>query len=93
MRTMKTNKYRNLSKLSSMSALQKSKKKLQRDMRRSVQSMQDEYENAMDMFSYKSLIFGILNKVDDVQAMIRYAKYGYDMVSAVRSNRKNRGGC
>lgn len=87
---MKSNRYRNLSKLSSMSALQKSKKKLQRDMRRSVQSMQDEYDAAMDMFSYKSLIFGILNKVDDMQAMIRYARYGYDMVSAVRSGRKSR---
>lgn len=87
-------KYDNIGEISSLSQLRQTRAMLSTDIRRSEKRMKKHYSNAMDMFSYKTLLCTLLNKADDLQAMVKYAMYGYDIVNGIIvSRRKKKGSC
>lgn len=88
MKTKYSKKYGYLSNLNSLGALRKAQKSVDRDIKRTEQRIQTQYNNALNAFSYKSLICGFLNKFDDLQAMVRYAIQGYDTVVSIIEERR-----
>lgn len=87
-------KYAHLGRISSLRELREARTMVDRDLRKSKKRIRRNYDAAMEMFSYKSLVCGILNKADDVQALVRYAMYGYDVVNGIMvARRKKKEGC
>lgn len=76
--------------LNNLNQLRETQLLVARDIRRSERRMSQQYNDAIRMFSYKNMICSLLSKADDVQALVRYASYGYDMVNGFMSVRHGR---
>lgn len=67
-------------------------KRAQRKVNRQIVAMEDGFiaqvEEAKEMFSFRGIVAYVLDKVDMIQSLIRYASRGYGLISGLVKRRR-----
>lgn len=90
---MKTFDNQQLAAIRSMKELQTTKQQITRRLRRSERRVANQYREAMDMFSLRTVLTYGLNLFDSVQSMARYFGKGlFNGISSAIRRRNAKGG-